>query len=155
PRVALRRGARRRAPECRKPGRTGGADGRGASPHPSSVAFRRTIHETIAKATQDIERDFHFNTAISAVMELVNALYAFEATSHDGGRARGRGAPLGGAGEPTRLLLGPMAPHVPEELWPQPGQGESLFTRPWPVADPAALVKTEVTLVVQVDGKVR
>src|SRR5207253_2533558 len=50
----------------------------------AGVAFRRQIHETIGKVTQDIERDFHFNTAISAVMELVNALYAFEAASHDG-----------------------------------------------------------------------
>jgi leucyl-tRNA synthetase len=137
------------------PGRTGGADGRGASPHPSSVAFRRTIHETIAKATQDIERDFHFNTAISAVMELVNALYAFEAASHDGMPAPERAALLREAVETTLLLLGPIAPHVTEELWSQLGHGESLFTRPWPVADPAALVKKEVTLVVQVDGKVR
>jgi leucyl-tRNA synthetase len=137
------------------PGRTGGADGGGASPHPSSIAFRRTIHETIAKATQDIERDFHFNTAISAVMELVNALYAFEAASHDGMPAAERAALLREAVETTLLLLGPIAPHVTEELWAQLGHAESLFTRPWPEADPAALVRQEVTLVVQVDGKVR
>jgi leucyl-tRNA synthetase len=133
------------------PGRTGG----GASPHPSSIEFRRTIHETIAKATQDIERDFHFNTAISAVMELVNALYAFEAASHDGMPAPERAALLREAVETTLLLLGPIAPHVTEELWAQLGHTESLFTRPWPEADPAALVRNEVTLVVQVDGKVR
>ena len=118
-------------------------------------AFRRTVHETIAKATQDIERDFHFNTAISAVMELVNALYAFEATSHDGMPAGERAALLREAVETTLLLLGPIAPHVSEELWSQLGHAESLFTRPWPAADPAALVRQEVTLVVQVDGKVR
>jgi leucyl-tRNA synthetase len=133
------------------PGRTGG----GASPHPSSTSFRRTIHETIAKATQDIERDFHFNTAISAVMELVNALYAFEAASHDGIPAGERAALLREAVEITLLLLGPIAPHVTEELWSQLGHTESLFTQPWPEADAAALVKKEVTLVVQVDGKVR
>jgi leucyl-tRNA synthetase len=133
------------------PGRTGG----GASPHPSSISFRRTIHETIAKATQDIERDFHFNTAISAVMELVNALYAFEAASHDGMPAGERAALLREAVEITLLLLGPIAPHVTEELWSQLGHTESLFTQPWPEADAAALVKKEVTLVVQVDGKVR
>jgi leucyl-tRNA synthetase len=137
------------------PGRTGGADGGSVSSHPSSIAFRRTIHETIAKATQDIERDFHFNTAISAVMELVNALYAFEAASHDGMPAAERVARLREAVETTLLLLGPIAPHVTEELWSQLGHAESLFTRPWPTADPAALVKKEVTLVVQVDGKVR
>jgi leucyl-tRNA synthetase len=118
-------------------------------------AFRRTIHETIAKATQDIERDFHFNTAISAVMELVNALYAFEAASRDGMAAAERAALLREAAETTLLLLGPIAPHVTEELWAQLGHAESLFTRPWPEADPAALEKKEVTLVVQVDGKVR
>jgi len=118
-------------------------------------AFRRTIHETIAKATQDIERDFHFNTAISAVMELVNALYAFEATSHDGMAAGERAALLRETVETTLLLLGPIAPHVTEELWARLGHVESLFMRPWPEADPRALVKKEVTLVVQVDGKVR
>jgi leucyl-tRNA synthetase len=137
------------------PGRTAGADRGGASLHPSSIAFRRTIHETIAKATQDIERDFHFNTAISAVMELVNALYAFEAGSHDGLPAVERAALLREAVETTLLLLGPIAPHVTEELWAQLGHAESLFTRPWPEADPAALVRQEVTLVIQVDGKVR
>ena len=118
-------------------------------------AFRRTMHETIAKATQDIERDFHFNTAISAVMELVNALYAFEAASHDGMPAGERAALLREAVEITLLLLGPIAPHVTEELWALLGHAESLFTQPWPEADAAALVKKEVTLVVQVDGKVR
>jgi leucyl-tRNA synthetase len=137
------------------PGRTAGADRGGASLHPSSIAFRRTIHETIAKATQDIERDFHFNTAISAVMELVNTLYAFEAGSHDGLPAVERAALLREAVETTLLLLGPIAPHVTEELWAQLGHAESLFTRPWPEADPAALVRQEVTLVIQVDGKVR
>ncbi|PYO23601.1 MAG: leucine--tRNA ligase [Candidatus Rokuibacteriota bacterium] len=121
----------------------------------AGVAFRRTIHETIAKATQDIERDFHFNTAISAVMELVNALYAFEAASHDGMPAAERAALLREAVETTLLLLGPIAPHLTEELWSQLGHTENLFTRPWPEADPRALVKNEVTLVVQVDGKVR
>jgi leucyl-tRNA synthetase len=118
-------------------------------------AFRRTVHETIAKATQDIERDFHFNTAISAVMELVNALYTFEAASHDGMPAGERAALLREAVEITLLLLGPIAPHVTEELWAMLGHAESLFTQPWPEADAAALVKKEVTLVVQVDGKVR
>src|SRR5216117_2050557 len=117
--------------------------------------FRRQIHETIAKATQDIERDFHFNTAISAVMELVNALYAFEATSHDGMPAAERAALMREAVETTLLLLGPFCPHVTEELWAQLGHRESLFMGPWPEADPVALVKKEVTLVVQVDGKVR
>jgi len=88
-------------------------------------------------------------------MELVNALYAFEATSHDGMPAAERAALMREAVETTLLLLGPFCPHVTEELWAQLGHRESLFMRPWPEADPVALVKKEVTLVVQVDGKVR
>lgn len=53
------------------------------------------------------------------------------------------------------LLLGPIAPHVSEELWAELGHGESLFKQPWPTPDAGALVRKEVTLVVQVDGKVR
>jgi leucyl-tRNA synthetase len=122
---------------------------------PAGVAFRRTIHETIKRVTDDIERDFHFNTAISAIMELVNALHAFEASSVDGIASAERAALLREAVETLLVLLGPFAPHVTEELWQQLGHDASLFTQPWPVADPSALVRKEVTVVLQVDGKVR
>jgi leucyl-tRNA synthetase len=118
-------------------------------------AFRRTIHETIKRVTDDIEGDFHFNTAISAVMELVNALYAFEPASRDRMPAGERAALLREAVETVLLLLGPISPHVTEELWEQLGHPESLFRQPWPTPDPAALTRREVTVVVQVDGKVR
>jgi leucyl-tRNA synthetase len=117
--------------------------------------FRRTIHETIKRVTDDIEKDFHFNTAISAVMELVNALYAFEPASLDTVPAPERNALLREAVETVLLLLGPISPHVTEELWAQLGHGESLFRQRWPEADTAALQRAEVTVVVQVDGKVR
>ncbi len=118
-------------------------------------SFRRTIHEAIARVTDDIERDFHFNTAISAIMELVNALYAFEAAPGDRLPAGERAALLREAIETVLLLLGPFSPHVTEELWQQLGHPESLFKRPWPTADAAALARQEVTVVLQVDGKVR
>jgi leucyl-tRNA synthetase len=118
-------------------------------------AFRRTIHETITRVTDDIERDFHFNTAISAVMELVNAMYAFESASSDRMAGTERAALLREAVETVLLLLGPIAPHVSEELWSSLGHAESLFKQPWPTPDAAAMVRKEVTLVVQVDGKVR
>jgi leucyl-tRNA synthetase len=118
-------------------------------------AFRRTIHETIKRVTDDIEHDFHFNTAISAVMELVNAIYAFESASADRLAGGERAALLREAVETVLLLLGPVAPHVTEELWSQLGHGDSLFEQPWPTPDAGALVRKEVTLVVQVDGKVR
>jgi leucyl-tRNA synthetase len=138
--------------------RGGGADGGGASPHPSSDdgrAFRRTIHETIQRVTDDMEHDFHFNTAISAVMELVNALYAFDTASLDRVSGGERARLLREAVETVLLLLGPFCPHVGEELWSQLGHGESLFKQRWPVADRDALRRKEVTVVVQVDGKVR
>ena len=74
-------------------------------------AFRRVIHETIQRSPHDIERDFHFNTAISAVMELVNALHEFERASLDGmPRGRSARALLREAVETTLLLLGPVSP---------------------------------------------
>jgi leucyl-tRNA synthetase len=131
------------------------APGRAAPTTDDGRAFRRTIHETIRRVTDDIEHDFHFNTAISAVMELVNAIYAFESAAADRMPAGERVALLREAVETVLLLLGPIAPHVTEELWSQLGHGESLFKQVWPTPDPAALVRKEVTLVVQVDGKVR
>jgi leucyl-tRNA synthetase len=116
------------------------------------------IHETIRRVTDDIEREFHFNTAIAAIMELVNALHAFEAASADGASAEvgaERTPLLREAVETTLQLLGPFCPHVTEELWQRLGHTRSLFRERWPEADPAALQKTEVTVVVQVDGKVR
>jgi leucyl-tRNA synthetase len=117
--------------------------------------FRRTIHETIKRVTDDIDKDFHFNTAISAVMELVNALHDFDRASMDSmGRAE-RQRLLHEAVETLILLLGPVTPHIAEELWSALGHRESLFRRPWPAADPAAMTREEVVIVVQVDGKVR
>jgi leucyl-tRNA synthetase len=118
-------------------------------------AFRRAIHETIGRVTSDVERDFHFNTAISTIMELVNALHDFERASLDRAAREERGALLREAVDVTLRLLGPVCPHFAEELWHGLGHRESLFTQPWPAADPAALVKEQVTVVVQVDGKVR
>jgi len=91
--------------------RPAGTDGAGASPHPSSDigrAFRRAIHETIQRVTDDIEHDFHFNTAISAIMELVNALYAFDAASLDRVPGGERVWLMREAVETVLLLLGPF-----------------------------------------------
>ena len=118
-------------------------------------AFRRLIHETVKRVTADVERDFHFNTAISAVMELVNALQEFERDSLDRVAGAERAALLREAVETTLLLLGPVCPHMTEELWQALGHRESLFRQAWPAADAGALVREQVTVVVQVDGKVR
>ncbi len=118
-------------------------------------AFRRVIHETVQRVTEDIERDFHFNTAISAVMELVNALHEFERASMDTVSREERAGLLREAVETMLLLLGPVCPHITEELWAALGWSESLFRQPWPVADRDAMKRDEVQIVVQVDGRVR
>ena len=122
---------------------------------PAGRAFRRTIHETIQRVTHDLEDEFHFNTAVSAIMELVNALYAFEAATLEDMSLEERRALLREAVETVTLLLAPFCPHVAEELWSVLGHADSVFRHPWPLADAAALTRDEVTLVVQVDGKVR
>jgi leucyl-tRNA synthetase len=122
---------------------------------PEGKAFGRLIHQTIKRVTDDIEDEFHFNTAISAVMELVNALYAFEQSSMDRAPQGERRVLISHAVETILLLLAPFAPHVTEELWSQLGHAEPIHRQPWPTADPDALVKEEWLLVVQVDGRVR
>ncbi len=118
-------------------------------------AFRRVIHETVERVTSDVERDFHFNTAISAVMELVNALHDFERDSLDQVAREERAALLREAVDTALLLLGPVCPHIGEELWTILGRPGSLFTQRWPTADPAVLRREAVEIVVQVDGRVR
>jgi leucyl-tRNA synthetase len=112
--------------------------------------FAKT-HETIKKVTSDIEDRFHFNTAISAVMELVNLLYGVES---DADPAEADGV-MRFALENVVLLLSPLVPHFCEEIWAAMGNGESVLKAPWPVHDEAALVKAETTIVVQVNGKLR
>jgi leucyl-tRNA synthetase len=106
-------------------------------------ALTRKAHATIAKVTDDVGRRYAFNTAISAVMELVNEL---SRDSH-GTEARF-------AAETAVSLLQPYAPHVTEELWQRLGR-ERLWTEPWPVADLSLLERATFELVVQVNGKVR
>ncbi|MGH7322452.1 MAG: leucine--tRNA ligase [Candidatus Rokuibacteriota bacterium] len=117
-------------------------------------AFRRTIHETIQRVTTDFE-EFHFNTAISALHELVNALHGFAGESLDRMSGEERRCLLGEAVETLLLLLAPFAPHVIEEMWSQLGHPESIFREPWPTPDAAALERDAVLIVVQVDGRVR
>jgi leucyl-tRNA synthetase len=128
--------------------------GRPADLSAAGRAFRRQVHETIQRVTDDIEA-FHFNTAISALHELVNAMHAFAGESADRMAAEERRHLLGEAVETLLLLLAPFAPHLVEELWSQFGHPESVFRASWPTADPAALEREAVLIVVQVDGRVR
>jgi leucyl-tRNA synthetase len=115
-------------------------------------ALRRKTHRTIARVTEDIERRVHLNTAISAVMELLNACHEYAPVEEPLPRPA---APLREAVEAAVRLLNPFAPHVTEELWERLGHGEMLALSRWPEADPALVKAERITLVVQVNGKVR
>lgn len=110
--------------------------------------LRRMTHRTIKKVTEDIDGRFHFNTAISAVMELVNAIYVFEAKDKYPGA-------LCEALETVVKLLAPFVPHITEELWLSMGNTSDLETVGWPTHDEKALVEDENLIVIQVNGKVR
>jgi leucyl-tRNA synthetase len=118
---------------------------------PELWALRHKAHKTIKKVTEDIER-FHFNTAIAAVMELVNYLYQAKddiaATPH----AR---SVWQETVEALIVLLSPFCPHIAEELWKALGAQESIVTAPWPEYDPEAIAEEEIVVVVQVNGKLR
>ncbi len=113
-------------------------------------AVRRAVHRTIVKVSADLDR-WSFNTAVAALMELLNVLtrwaYAENTVSP---------ATFDEALDTLLALLAPMAPHLSAELWERRHPDEpSVHLQPWPQADPAWTVESQVTMVVQVDGKVR
>jgi leucyl-tRNA synthetase len=118
-----------------------------------AVRLRRKTHQTIRKVTEDIEERFHFNTAIAAVMELVNEMYSFISEGTD--VARAEAAVFAHAGESAVLLLSPAVPHIAEELWEALGRTPSVVTAAWPKWDEELAREDEITIVVQVNGKVR
>jgi len=114
--------------------------------------LHRKTHDTIAQVSRDMEGAFHFNAAIARIMELTNALDECELSEES---PEPRRIVYRNAVETIILLLSPLAPHVCEELWKELGHGESILGSTWPVADDTALVREEMQIVVQVNGKVR
>ena len=129
-------------------------------------ALRRKTHATIGRVTRDIDPRMHLNTAISALMELVNEIYAFCGAS--------RSAPVGREDEPPAvisrpetaavlrealealvLMLSPFTPHLAEELWERLGHASGVVAAGWPAFDEAAAREDEIEMPVQVNGKVR
>jgi leucyl-tRNA synthetase len=118
----------------------------------AEMALRRKTHQTILKVTRDIEDRFHLNTAIAAVMELTNELYkAIEPRPHRSESWK----TIREATEALLLLLSPFAPHLAEELWESLGHHKPIAGRSWPAHDPAIAAEDRLTLVVQVNGKLR
>ena len=111
--------------------------------------LRRAAHATLAKVTDDLGRRRVFNTAIAAVMELMNALAKFEDDTSEG-RAVVREAL-----ELIVQMLSPITPHVCHALWRELGHEDALIDRAWPKPDPEALVQDTIEIVVQVNGKLR
>jgi leucyl-tRNA synthetase len=128
----------------------------GAAPALSEVslddaqkALRRALHETIAKVGDDFGRRRTFNTAIAAIMELLNTVSRHADTSP------ASRAVLQEVWESVTLMLSPVTPHVAHALWQALRGNEGLLDQPWPVADASAMVRDQITMIVQVNGKLR
>lgn len=109
----------------------------------------RKLHETVAKVSDDIGRRYHFNTAIAAVMELTNSAIKFNATTESDSQV------LSEVIETLVILLSPITPHIAQHLWSQLGNDGSLIDMNWPTVREDALTRDTVTLIVQVNGKLR
>jgi leucyl-tRNA synthetase len=109
----------------------------------------RKTHQTIKKVTVDIERDYHFNTAIAGMMELVNELSVFETNTEEDWSV------FRFSIEQLLLLLCPFSPHIAEELWEAIGNKPSIFEQKWPEWDEVVAQDDTVELVIQINGKVR
>ena len=112
-------------------------------------AMRLVIHSTLKKVTADLSEKFGFNTAIAALMELINEMYKYKEldTRNDGIIREGI--------ETIVTILAPFTPHIGEELWTMIGKEGSVFNISWPKYDESALVQDEVEVIVQVNGKLR
>ena len=108
--------------------------------------LRRAIHTAIKAVSEDLEGDYQFNTAVSEMMKLSNAL----------NDAKCKDSPIYAEGINTLIrLLAPFAPHIADELWHNTGNSESVHKQTWPSVDASALITDEITLVIQVMGKTR
>jgi leucyl-tRNA synthetase len=108
--------------------------------------LRRAIHTAIKAVSEDLEGDYQFNTAVSEMMKLSNAL----------NDAKCKDSPIYAEGINTLIrLLAPFAPHIADELWHNIGNSESVHTQAWPTVDASALITDEITLVIQIMGKTR
>ncbi len=107
------------------------------------------LNAAIKKVSEDVGGRFSFNTAISSIMELVNEMYKYKE------QAEFNGSLYAKAIRELILILSPFTPHICEEMWAEIGEKESISTMPWPKYDEKALIKDEVEIVVQINGKVK
>ena len=118
--------------------------------------FRYTLHETIRKVTDDMGRRQTFNTAIAAMMELLNAIQSFSAASSSADTpATAVKHSIKEALESLLLMLSPIAPHITHALWHTMGNTDAIVDHAWPTFDPNALIKDNLEFALQVNGKLR
>jgi leucyl-tRNA synthetase len=116
---------------------------------PAQRELRRAAHQTLAKATDDIGRRRNFNTAVAAVMELLNSISRFGDASPQGRAVRHEALTL------ATLILSPITPHVCHALWLALGHTTALVEERWPAPDAGALAQETHDIVVQVNGRLR
>ncbi len=114
------------------------------------LVYQKT-HQTIQKVTSDIEERFHFNTSISAVMELINVMYQVDLAENSPFIAPVMKLAL----ESVVRLLSPIVPHICEEIWAEMRHQTMLLNMEWPTYDQGAIQVEEMLIVVQVNGKLR
>ncbi len=133
---------------------------------PRAQTLRRATHQTIHKVTADLDRHFQFNTAIAALMEFYNLIAQWQApvSGNSGDGVKAAGGAKATDGDATALaealrtllvLLSPFAPHLTEELWQRLGHRGSIFAEHWPEAEPRWLKDELVTIILQINGKLR
>jgi leucyl-tRNA synthetase len=134
-----------------------GAPGHALEISSEARQIQRKLHQTIKRVSDDFQGRWHFNTSISAIMELVNQLYTVEGRV-PAGDSPAKSVPSSLWAEVQKtlvLLLGPFAPYLAHELWEMLGEKGSLLRTPWPKYDPALAREDEIEIPVQVNGKLR
>ncbi len=122
---------------------------------PAARRLQRKLHQTIHRITDDFAGRWHFNTSISALMELVNELHAYEDSVQRGGGQAGPLSLLADVQRKLVLMLAPFAPYLAHELWEMLGETSDLLRAPWPHYDPALAKEEQVEIGIQVNGKIR
>ena len=126
--------------------------GQAASLPVEARAIQRKLHQTIKRVGDDFRGRWHFNTCISAVMELVNEMYGAEDAIVSG---RVPGSLVAEVQRSIALLLAPMAPYLAHELWEMTGENSNLLKASWPKYDPSLAAEDEIEIPVQINGKLR
>ena len=116
--------------------------------------MRRKLHQTVRKVGEHIET-FQFNTAVAAIMELLNEIYAYAPLEKETLSEGLEPAVVSELAETLTLLMAPFAPHLGEEIWQRLGHRDTVYRAGWPAFDPEAAASESVNVMVQVNGKIR